>query len=1062
MLYEADLNQGEIESVDFYGLARTYRELAQLHAAIHVAKSKTDLFRIACETACRLSGADLVWIAIANSARTNLTTEGFAGSASERLRSLQIPLHEVQQSPSNLITTSFYEARAVVSNNLTEFPISEQIPESDWSSACSVPIMSNSRVVGMLVACSRFGQFFEPSNVELLKLIAQYISIKDSTLSGTNHRQGTKNRSEVIESELLLNQMEYSPYAVLVTTENNSNPLHNKKLLSLWGLKVSDLRFETTKDSLPKAILAKLSNPQPLLDHLQHIKTQPMSQLSGEIQLKDRRVLEYWTNSLTPSKTARTPLSRAWYFRDISARKGAEDNLKTSEQRLKTMFARAPIGIALIDSVSDQIFEVNQQFAQIVGDQPDQLPMTDWSVLIHPEDIHRYAEASSQIKDSTDQSFQIEMRLVRKDASIVWVHVTATRFHRREAEHPLYLYMVQDITETKDAQARILYLNRVHTVLSSINALIVRVRDQEELFKETCRIVTQEGGFRMALFAMIDKQTRRIVPVASSGKNEELMDGVRGLLSTPEKASQTMLAEAIRRKTPLVSNDSLNDSRILLPKQYTACGVHSMTIFPLMVDEEVIGVLTLYATEPDFFHDEELRLLKDLAGDISYAIDHIEKQERLSYLAYYDDLTGLANRNLFLERVAQYTRTANRTNSKVAIGLLDIERFKSINDSMGRTNGDALLKQTADWLAPQAGDSNLAARIDADHFALVIPMFHSDGNLARRVEDLMSGFLKQTFDLPSGPLRVGIKGGFAVFPDDGPDADALFLNAESALKRAKLEGERYLFYTRKMTSMVATQLSLEHRLRLALERQEFVLHYQPKIEIPSQKLTGVEALIRWNDPRNGMASPSEFIPVLEDTGLINEVGRWALGQALNDYLRWKRSGLNAVRVAVNVSPLQLRSRNFIDDIQAQIRVAEEAASGLELEITESLLMADVEHSIRSLHRVREMGVQIAVDDFGTGFSSLSYLAKLPVDKLKIDRSFISAMTDGPEGLALVSNIINLAHSLNLRIVAEGVETDDQLQLLRLLTCDEAQGYLISPGIAVKEFEEQFLTLPTKE
>jgi len=311
-------------------------------------------------------------------------------------------------------------------------------------------------------------------------------------------------------------------------------------------------------------------------------------------------------------------------------------------------------------------------------------------------------------------------------------------------------------------------------------------------------------------------------------------------------------------------------------------------------------------------------------------------------------------------------------------------------------------------------------------------------------------------------LRIAAKVGVAVFPDDGANADALFSNAEAALKKAKASGDRYLMYSQNMSASVAGKLTLENQLRQALDNEEFVLHYQPKVNLKSGKLTSAEALIRWNDPRTGLIAPARFIPILEETGLINDVGRWALRKAVEDYLRWRAAGLAAVRIAVNVSPLQLRNRGFIAEIEQAIGIDEHAAAGLELEITESLIMADVAHSIASLHAIRALGVTIAIDDFGTGFSSLSYLAKLPVDTLKIDQSFVHDMTAGPEGLALVSTIINLAHSLELKVVAEGVETEEQSRLLRLLDCDEMQGFLFSPPVPGEIFETRFLALPRSE
>jgi EAL domain-containing protein (putative c-di-GMP-specific phosphodiesterase class I) len=345
----------------------------------------------------------------------------------------------------------------------------------------------------------------------------------------------------------------------------------------------------------------------------------------------------------------------------------------------------------------------------------------------------------------------------------------------------------------------------------------------------------------------------------------------------------------------------------------------------------------------------------------------------------------------------------------------------------------------------------------ADQFAVVLPDVSHEAGVARSIEKTLAAFLNHAFSLNDVVYRIAAKAGVALFPDDGTDADTLFKNAEAALKKAKVSGDRYLFYARKMTETVAGSLGIENRLRQALEQEQFVLHYQPKVNLVTSKITGAEALIRWNDPQIGLVPPARFIPILEEIGLIHEVGRWALHKAIEDYQRWRSAGLMAVRIAVNVSPLQLRSRSFITEIEEAISMSPEAAAGLELEITESLIMEDVDHSIISLLAIRAMGVTIAIDDFGTGFSSLNYLFKLPVDTLKIDRAFVVDMTSGSGGLTLVSVIVNLAHALKLKVVAEGVETEAQLRQLRLLHCDEMQGYLFGKPVPVDIFERKYLT-----
>jgi diguanylate cyclase (GGDEF)-like protein len=486
-------------------------------------------------------------------------------------------------------------------------------------------------------------------------------------------------------------------------------------------------------------------------------------------------------------------------------------------------------------------------------------------------------------------------------------------------------------------------------------------------------------------------------------------------------------------------------------------GVRSLAVLPLIVSDNAIGVFALYTSKPEYFDAAGLLLLTELAGNVAFAIDHLERQERLDRLSNYDTLTGLANRRSFLERVTQHMLSAADDGQKMAVFLLDLERFKKLNDSLGRSAGDALLKQVAEWLAQNAENADLVARLDADHFAVVLPKVTYQANVARVLEKTIAAFMKHEFSLNDAVYRMAAKIGVAVFPDDGTDADTLFNNAEVALKKAKASRDRYLFYAQKMTETVAMSLGIENRLRRALEREEFVLHYQPKVNIVSGKVTGAEALIRWNDPVSGLTLPSRFIPMLEETGLIHDVGRWALRKAIEDYRHWRNDGLPAVRIAVNVSPLQLRNQNFVAEIRQAVSVAADAAAGLQLEITESVIMQDVNQSIGSLLAIRALGVAIAIDDFGTGFSSLNYLAKLPADTLKIDRSFVLEMVSATGGLTLVSVIVNLAHALKLNTVAEGVETEEQLQQLRLLGCDEMQGYLFGKPVPVESFEQKYLS-----
>ncbi len=592
-------------------------------------------------------------------------------------------------------------------------------------------------------------------------------------------------------------------------------------------------------------------------------------------------------------------------IRDITERSNTEQSLQESESRYKRLIENSPDIVYRFSSQRGGIY-YSSRVTSILGYSVEHLLShpTLWNASIHPDDIAAVALAVQAYR--TGSPFRIEYRIRDAHGNWRWFYDRAIGSQWEDGDF-IVEGLAMDITERRLAQSRLAYLTRVHAVLSGINTLIVRVSDRDELFRESCRVAVEAAGFRMAMLAMIDRETGKVVPVASAGKSEDLMHDIRTTLASDQVASTTMVAQAIREKKPIVSNNSLEDPRLSQGDKYARAGVRSLVVLPLLVAGQAHGVLALYATESDFFHREELNLLQELAANVAFAIDHVDKQERLNYLAYYDVLTGLANRSLFLERLAQYTRSATSGEHRLAIGLIDLERFKNINDSLGRAAGDTLLKQVAEWLTRNIGDASLLARIDADHFAMLMPEVRHQGELMRRVENTIEAFQNNPFRLDDAVFRITAKVGVALFPHDGASADILFRNAEAALKQAKASGDRYLFYTKQMTASVASKLSLENQLRHALDHGQFVLHYQPKVNLVSGKVTSVEALIRWNDPGTGLMPPDQFIPMLEETGLINEVGRWALHQAAEDYLRWlgkglRRSAHRGERVAAAIAP----------------------------------------------------------------------------------------------------------------------------------------------------------------
>ncbi len=734
---------------------------------------------------------------------------------------------------------------------------------------------------------------------------------------------------------------------------------------------------------------------------------------------------------------------------DITDRVEIAHALDQQGAELRVLVDLLPAMIWFKDT-GNRILRINQQAADAVGRTVADIEGRPCAEIYPDEAADYYADDRLVIDSGAAKRGIIET--IRDPAgNSRCIQTDKVPYFNLDGQVAGLVVLSQDITESRLAEVRIRRLNRGYLVLSQINALIVGESDRDRLFREACRIAVETGEFRHAWIGLVDHATLTIVPAASAGRSSD------GLQWAGESLSQRDGALAVHARQAVIVNDVSGDPRTQNTETYAEAGVRALVVLPVFVAGDVVAVFGLHAGDVDYFDAAEMDLLRELANDIGFAIDHIGKAERLSYLAYYDALTGLANRTLFLERAGQRLRSAAGAGHGAALVLIDLERFKSINDSLGQTAGNELLRQVATWLSGSLQDATAVGRVDADHFVVMLPEADSPGDTARYLQKLIADFHDHAFPLEGAVFRIAARFGVALFPDDASDAENLFRKAESALKSAQASGSRHAFYTQTMTASVARRLSLENQLRQALDNDEFVLHYQPKISAEG-RVTSAEALIRWNDPRTGLTLPGQFISILEETGLIHDVGRWALRQAIIDYQRWRDAATPAVRLAVNVSPLQLRNPDFVDEVRQLLNSSRNGAEGLELEITEGMIMADIDHSIASLQALRGMGVRVAIDDFGTGFSSLAYLARLPVDSLKIDRSFINDMTQSPQGLVLVSTMITLAHSLSLKVVAEGVENQEQSSLLRLLQCDEVQGNLYGKAVPRDVFEAMYLAV----
>jgi diguanylate cyclase (GGDEF)-like protein len=448
----------------------------------------------------------------------------------------------------------------------------------------------------------------------------------------------------------------------------------------------------------------------------------------------------------------------------------------------------------------------------------------------------------------------------------------------------------------------------------------------------------------------------------------------------------------------------------------------------------------------------------------SSAINDLQRSEQqVRRLAYYDALTGLPNRVLFTDQLSRALAHAERNRHRVATMFVDLDNFKRVNDTLGHRAGDQLLREAAARLsavlrghdsvargAPGDADSTIA-RLGGDEFIVLLTDVAQAQDAARAARRLVDT-LAEPFVIDGTEIFCGGSVGVSIYPEDGGDVDTLLMNADTAMYRAKARGRgAYQLYDKAMNERALDHLRMETRLRRALERNEFALHYQPRIDVASGCLVGAEALIRWLHPERGLLLPAEFIPLVEDAGLVIPIGEWAIETACRQSAAWHRQGLRTVPVAVNLASTHLREKGLPALVARALQRHGVPARCLEIEVTESILLADPELAVRIALELNEMGVQLSLDDFGTGYSSMGYLKRLPLAALKIDRSFVRDLDSDPEDEAIVSAIIALARALKLRVVAEGVETPAQLALLKAMRCDEYQGFLNSQAIEAEAF-----------
>ncbi|MFL6604326.1 MAG: EAL domain-containing protein [Steroidobacteraceae bacterium] len=737
--------------------------------------------------------------------------------------------------------------------------------------------------------------------------------------------------------------------------------------------------------------------------------------------------------------------------KERARRRLAERQIRESEQRLRDIVDTSQDWIWELDSAERFVFS-SESASGILG-VPDVIGSA-WAAFVHEGDREGFAAALQGLTAEQRTITGVLTRWTHTSGEYRWLEGNLLALIGPDGHVSGYRGTHRDVTERKHQQERILRLTRMLQMQSGINAAVVRIRERDALLREACRLALQVGGYDHVMISLVDSAGGRAVPwyrlgmtAAAEGRTVESYQ-----ISDGTESDTSLIGRALRTGEITISTDlTKSEPPVAGREQLLAEGFKSVVALPFSVNGARVGVLSLASRESDQLSDEELLLLQDMIANLSFALQYRQKETTAQYLAYFDALTGLAKRALFCERLDEALRNRVEPEGAPTVVVFDVMHLSNVNDTFGRHVGDLLLQRVAEQLKRHIEDDTRVGYLGGGTFVLVLPQDESSPEGVTTF--LESTVFRDVFKIEGRTIRASFKSGIARYPLDGGDASTLTQRAEAALKRAKDSGEPYLHYQVEAHSELAERLALEHSLRGALDEHQFVLHYQPQVNISTGRIDAVEALLRWNDPQGGLTLPGRFLHVLESSGMIVAVGDWVLRQAALDCQRWSRAGLGPIRIAVNVSAQQIRRRAFVENCLAAASACTIGGYGLDLEITETGLLHDVEGASRKLRELRSAGMRVAIDDFGTGYSSLGLLSKLPVDLLKIDRTFISGLPGDPASGTLVSSIIGLASAFNLIAIAEGVETQEQFELLRKLRCNNSQGFLHSRPVPVEQLEQ---------
>jgi diguanylate cyclase (GGDEF)-like protein/PAS domain S-box-containing protein len=1034
-----DISARKIAEQRIVKLRDMYSALSQTNQAILHIHSREALFNEICRIAVEHGKFDMATIRLLDpsSQRLNLIASG--GKNIEFFKTAEVSVDPDKEYGSGPSGTAFRGNRPSICNDIfsTSYPQpwKDAAREIGLHSFAAFPFHRQQQPIGVLTLHSTHKDFFDKPLIDLLVEMTQEISF-----ALDNFDQEAKRASielALAESEKFKDAILAASLDCIVSFDEEGRIIDfNPAAERTFGYRRSDMLGKP----LAEVIIAPESREQYRQSLVQLLITGDSPMLNRRVELMAMHLggMPFPVEIAIASIDLRDKHVFTAYMRNIAELKQSQAILKDSEARYRQLIDLSPEAILVLQK--GRFVLLNEASVRLLGaNTVSELLGKNVLSFIHPDHREKGIRRARQLPMGVLRTAYVDEMWLRVDGTSFYAEVAASKFsYMGSAAIQL---VIRDITARRLAEELQMAQNRILSMIASGTAL-------PDILTTLCEFIEAQSGRGICAIQLVDTSGTKLLAGAAPSLPARFMHAINDTEVGPQYCS--FGAAVFRNDAVMVEDIAVHPLWEPCRDSALAHGLHACSSWPILgKNNKVLGALSMYYREGTLPNAKELQIIDISINLAGIAIENKESEDRIHHLAHYDELTSLPNRSLFNQILNHAMKTAQRNREKIAVLFVDLDRFKNINDALGHDAGDQALQEISKRMLHCIRASDTVARMGGDEFYILLEELVDGQHVAAIAEKILIE-TSRPFYIDQQECQLSASIGIAIYPDDGADALTLLKNSDIAMYRAKSGSKNaYQFYSASKNIHTLERFALESQLRRAVDNQEFVLHYQPKVELASGRITGVEALVRWQHPEHGLVLPAHFIPLAEEANLITPLGKQILQMACRDALTMNAQSSQPIRVAVNLSARQFDDSEFLNDIKKLLAETGLDTDFLQLEITESMVMHHPEQAVRTMKELQAMGIRLDIDDFGTGYSSLAYLKRFPVYSLKIDRSFIQDIPGGPNDTAITKAIIAMGHSMGMRVIAEGVETAEQADALRRFGCDEYQGFYFSEALPIE-------------